>query len=139
MPEEPPRFPPHPIRDVEARYVKQTVCGVFAIVTVDFEPGHGAGSSIELAIPTDVCFVYGPNRGDHDYRVVFAYLDAFAKGMREELAANQPIIMDAKVILRRMVIHEIDSNEHSFHTAGKMAARTAMERALDGCPAETSQ
>ncbi|MCO6005630.1 hypothetical protein NE236_11620 [Actinoallomurus purpureus] len=139
MPEEPPRFPSHPIREVEARYVKQAVCGVFAVVTVDFEPGHGAGNGIELAIPTDVCFVFGRNGGDHDYRVVFGYLDAFAKGMLEELAANQQIIMDAKVILRRMVIHDVDSNERSFHTAGKMAARTALERALDGCPAETSQ
>jgi len=115
------------------------VCGVFAIVTVDFEPGHGAGNGIELAIPTDVRFVFGPHGDDHDYRVVFAYLDAFANGMREELATEQQITVDAKVILRRMVIHPIDSNEHAFHTAGKMAARTALEHALDAGPPETSR
>lgn len=70
-----------------------------------------------------MCFDSRPNGGDHDHRGVFRYLDAFAKGMHEELAAKQQIIVD----------------EHSFHTAGKMAARTALERALDGRPAETSQ
>ncbi|NUW38167.1 hypothetical protein HTZ77_43235 [Nonomuraea sp. SMC257] len=111
---------------------------MFAVVTVDFEPGNGTGSGIELAIPTDVCLVFGQNGGDQDYRVVFGYLDAFAEGMCEELAAKRQIILDAKVVLRRMVIHDVDSNEHSFHTAGKMAARTALERALDACPAEAS-
>jgi hypothetical protein len=127
MPGGPRKFPIHPIRDIEARYVKYAACGVFAIVTVDFEPGQGVG--FELALAGDVRFVFGPDGGDCEYRSVFTYLDELAEGIREELAAEKQVLADVKVILRRMVIHPVDSNERSFRAAGKLAARAALEYA----------
>lgn len=114
---------------MEARYVKQTACGVFAIATVDFEPGRWGG--FELAVPEDVRFVF-PVGGDLDHRCLFPLLDALAAGIREELEADRRILIETRAVLRRMVVHEVDSGEHAFRTAGRIAARAALGRAFDG-------
>lgn len=116
-------FLSQPIRDVEARYVRQSACGAFAIVTVDFEP---KAYGIELAVPSDVRLDFYGHAWD--YRFVFGCVEALAEGITGELGTRPDLDVRTKVILRRMVLHPVDSNEMSFRHAGRLAARTALER-----------
>jgi hypothetical protein len=121
-------FLSQPIRDVQTRYVKQSSGpGAFAIVTVDFEPQR---YGFDLTIPRGVRFDF--DEYGHDYRDVFAYLGALAEGITDELGTRPELDVRARVILRRMVIHAVDSNEMAFRHAGRLTARTALERFATG-------
>ena len=116
-------FLSQPIRDVEVRYVKHAACGAFAIATLDFEPQrYGFGLDIARGVRLEVD-EYG-----QDYRDVFAYVDALAAGITEELGTRPDLDVRARAILRRMVINPVDSNEMAFRHAGRLAARAALER-----------
>ena len=123
-------FPPNPIRDVEARYVKVGACGAFAIAIVDFEPAWPGSARFELAIPGDLRLDLG-GIDDQDYRFVFECVHALADGITEEFEARPDLDVRTKVVLRRIVINPIDSNSPSFRQAGRIAARAALERTTD--------
>jgi hypothetical protein len=127
-------FLSQPIRDVEVRYVKQiSGPGAFAIVTLDFEPwAYG----FELAIPGDVRLEFSDH--DWDYESVFRYVDALAKGITEELGTRPDLDVRTKVILRRMGLHLVDSNEMAFRHAGRLAVRAALERFAAITPGATA-
>jgi elongation factor G len=117
-------FPSQSIRGVDVRYVKQTSGpGAFAILTVDFEP---TTYGIDLTIPGDVRLEFGEY--DFGYQSVFGYLDGLAWGITEELGTRPDLDVRTKVILRRLVLHLVDSNEMAFRHAGRLAARAALER-----------
>lgn len=126
-------FLSQPIRDVEVRHVMQSACGAFAIVTVDFEP---KAYGIELAVPSDVRLDFYEHAWD--YRFVFGCVEALAEGITEELGTRPDLDVRTKVILRRMVLHPVDSNEMSFRHAGRLAARTALERLTATTPSATT-
>lgn len=100
-------FPTRPLLGVRARYIRQTSCPCdYADVTVDFLPGAPG-----LEVP-----------GDED-----EYVAALIDGIREELAATEVAV---RVVVRDLRTHEVDSREHSFRTAGRLAAREALSRDL---------
>ncbi|SEL85422.1 hypothetical protein [Streptacidiphilus jiangxiensis] len=136
MPGEPVRFPVEAIRDIHIRHVKQTSCGPFAIITVDFEPLPSSSTGVRLAVPHDVELGY---QGYVDHQELFGYLDAIAAGVRAELTAEARTTPATRVLVRRIVIHEVDSSERGFRTAGELAAREALKRfvAPDGEPLGT--
>jgi translation elongation factor EF-G len=128
------RFPPQPIRDVFIRHVKQTSGpGKFAIVTLDFE--RSRHHTFELTLPNNLSLLFAAVDGNYsdNYRSIVGYLDALAEGLRtefEQVAKEHELIIGTTAILRRIVIHPIDSNDTAFREAGRMAVRTALERAL---------
>lgn len=127
------RFPPHPIRDVSARFVKQTCGGShYAVVTVDFEPRPGAPEGLSLVLPGVLDLSFGRQGGYAPYQVVFGYLDALADGMREALAGQPGVGIDTTVFLRRLSMRRGGSTNLAFRMVGYAAARTALERAFGG-------
>ncbi|MFJ2738646.1 hypothetical protein ACIO3O_03160 [Streptomyces sp. NPDC087440] len=110
-------FPRQPIRDVVATYSRQAGCpGDFAQVTVDFEPweeGFAFEVAREARIPAD------PE--------VANYVAALEEGLRAELTERVPGCAVA-VVLRRLLIHEVDSREGSFRQVGRVAVRVALAR-----------
>ncbi|MER6401035.1 hypothetical protein ABT263_34100 [Kitasatospora sp. NPDC001603] len=129
MPAEPMLFPPRPLRDVQARHLRQAggCGGGAAIVTVDFEPCTGP-TRFELTLPDDVRFRFGPAGGDEDYREVFSLLEALDEGLREVLAEDGRITVHCRAVLRSMVVHPVDSHPRAFREAGRLAARKALEQ-----------
>jgi hypothetical protein len=127
-------FLSQPIRDVEVRYVRQAACGAFAIVTVDFEPT--AWDRVQLAISSDVRLDFGGY--DQDYQSVLGCIEGLARGITEELDTRPDLDVRVKVILRRIVFHPVDSNELSFQYAGRLVARTAIERLTATTPNATT-
>ncbi|WP_063832459.1 hypothetical protein [Streptomyces novaecaesareae] len=121
-------FPPYPIRGVQARYVRQTGCPCdVAIVRVDFEPRE-EGVHLEVAPGATV-------HGDSDPRYLALFHAALAEGVREELAERAPgRAVALAVVVHFTVVHEVDSREHSFRVAGRLAAREALAR--EGGPSE---
>ncbi len=117
-------FPSQPIRDVQVRYVRQTAgAGAFAILTVDFEP---TTYGIDLTIPGDVRLEF--DEFEWDYQSLFRYLEGLVWGVTEELGTRPDLDVRTKVILRRLVLHPVDSNELGFRHAGRLVARAALER-----------
>ncbi|MFE7528300.1 hypothetical protein ACFU7Y_21650 [Kitasatospora sp. NPDC057542] len=118
-------FPPRPLRGVRARYVHQTSCpGDVAIVTVDFEPWE-EGLHIESA--PDATVDGGPEPGETE-----RFHTALAEGVRAELAEQLPGVPVAlALVVHHTVVHPVDSREHSFRTAGRLAVREALAL-LDG-------
>ncbi|MFC5889302.1 hypothetical protein RMN57_36720 [Kitasatospora sp. CM 4170] len=113
-------FPPRPIRGVRGLYARQTggcPCD-FADVTVDFEPWED-GFVFEVAGDAVVA-------GHVSQEELAGFHAALVAGMREELAeqaAGRPVAV--AVVLRRTGIHEVDSRDGSFRTAGRRAVRAA--------------
>ncbi|SOB78737.1 hypothetical protein [Streptomyces sp. 1331.2] len=120
-------FPAHPIRAVQARHVRQSGCPCdVAIVTVDFEPG-APGVRLEVAPDATV-------RGDCDPHYLALFHAALAEGVREELAERAPgRAVALAVVVHFTLVHAVDSREHSFRVAGRLAAREALAR--EGQPA----
>lgn len=121
-----PRFPPFPVRGVRARYVRQAGCpSDFADVTVDFEPWED-GLVLEVACGAEIVghFSTGELREFHE---------AFAAGVREELAARGVPGVAVAVVVQRTVVHDVDSGTRSFRAAGRVAVREAFMR-IDGPP-----
>ncbi|WP_030242716.1 hypothetical protein [Streptomyces sp. NRRL S-350] len=116
-------FPPRPVRGVHARYVRQAGCpGDVAIVTVDLEPWE-EGLHLELAAGATV-------RGEPEPEELECFLAALAAGMREELAERAPgRAVALAVVVHHVTVHAVDSREHSFRVAGRLAVREALARA----------
>ncbi|MET8543481.1 hypothetical protein ABZW03_22950 [Kitasatospora sp. NPDC004799] len=117
---EPQAFPPRPVRGVRARCVHQSSCpGDLAIVTVDFEPWE-EGLVVESA--PDATVRGGPEPGDLE-----RFHAALGEGVRAELAERLPGVPVAlALVVRHTVVHLVDSREHSFRTAGRLAVREAL-------------
>jgi hypothetical protein len=128
----PERFPPAVIRGVRARSAPAAACGMFAEVTVDFEPSAagltptmGYGLLVEEADETD-----GRTSGAD---VPPAYLEALADGVAAELAEREPsLVVAARIVIRRVLIHPADSSAAAFRAAGRIAARQALARIAGG-------
>jgi hypothetical protein len=121
------RFPPFPIRNIRARYVRQT-CepAMYAVVTVDLEPLAEPAEGLRMQIPGGLR-VEGPGEREG---VDLSYLSALAEGIAEELAAQHPPVhAAARIVLRQVGIHPLDSTQAAFRAAGKAAARNAVMRA----------
>jgi elongation factor G len=116
-------FPPHPIRGVRARFVRQASCPCsFADVTVDFEPGE-EGFTFETDPGATVVNDPGP-------RELAAYHAALVAGMREELAElPADLVVAVTVVLHRTVVNDVDSHAGAFHRAGRVAVREALVQA----------
>ncbi|MEU8511756.1 hypothetical protein AB0C76_09235 [Kitasatospora sp. NPDC048722] len=126
-----PPFPPFPVRGVRARYVRQAGCpSDFADVTVDFEPWED-GVLLEVAREATVV---GTIPADE----LRLWHEAFVDGVREELAARGVDGVAAAVVVRRTVVHDVDSSAHSFRAAGRVAVREAFVR-IDGPPPRTKR
>jgi hypothetical protein len=125
-------FPSHPIRGVQARYVRQSGCPCdVAIVTVDFEPWE---EGVRLEVAPDAAV-----RGDCDPYYLALFHAALAEGVSEELAERAPgRAVALAVVVHFTVVHEVDSREHSFRVAGRLAAREALAREGDGGPGEAA-
>lgn len=96
------------VRGLHVRHVVQTRCPAsFADVVVDVEP---AGRfAVEVAPSVDT-----PGE----------YVEAFARGLRSGLPPGRA----ARVVVRRLLVHPVDSHAADFEHAGRLAAR----RLLDG-------
>ncbi|WP_188298035.1 hypothetical protein [Streptomyces sp. CBMA156] len=113
-------FPSRPVRGVRARYVHQTSCpGDLAIVTVDFEPWE-EGLHVESAPGARV--EGDPEPGDPE-----RFHAALAEGVRAELDDRLPGVPVAlALVVHRTVVHLVDSREHSFRMAGRLAVREVL-------------
>ncbi|TQF01466.1 hypothetical protein E6W39_03415 [Kitasatospora acidiphila] len=128
---EPRTFPPRPIRGLRARFVRQFSCpSDFADVTVDFEPWED-GFTFEVDREATVVNDPGP-------RELAAYHAALAAGMREELAelaesaSGGGLVVAVAVVVRRTVVHDVDSHAGAFHRAGRLVVREAFDQAYGG-------
>jgi hypothetical protein len=114
------------VRNVEAKIVRQTNCGMVAFATVDFEPLSSGGYEFELA---------------HGLRVVgrgFAgvpleFVTALDHGIRGELADDEHNIeVAARVLLRQVKLHAVDSSPRAFQAVGRKAVLMALARPPEG-------
>ncbi len=103
MTTEPRTFPPRPLHDVKAAYIRQASCPSSVAITVsDFEPWE-QGVEFEVA---DTSTVPGWSAEE-----VSELHEAFGSGVREELAELEPgTTVAVTVILRSIKVHEVDSH-----------------------------
>lgn len=120
-------FPSWPLREVRVSWVRQNCCGVFAVATVDVEPGP-PGFAVAVA--------GGAVRDPDAHRETApVFTAALAEGFRAELAARCPRVpLAVTVVVRELVIHPVDSTEHAFRTAGRCAAAEALDRLHGAAP-----
>ncbi|MEU9117164.1 hypothetical protein AB0D04_36785 [Streptomyces sp. NPDC048483] len=127
------RFPPHPVRDVLIRNVRQNSCpGKFAIVTLDFAP-----------LPDDesapAVFDWPVRARPEIRRRIRAWPDdqewlgilerSLEQGVRNALDALPATIRPAvRCTVTELHWHEVDSNEWAFVRAGEMAVAEALRR-----------
>ncbi|MEV7024238.1 hypothetical protein [Kitasatospora sp. NPDC093558] len=117
-------FPPFPVRDIRARYVWQAGCpSDFADLTVDFEPWED-GIVLEVTPGAELV-------GTISESELRSWHESFVDGVREELAARGVGGVALAVVVRRTVVHDVDSSARSFRAAGRVAAREAFVR-IDG-------
>ncbi|MFR9723043.1 hypothetical protein ACL02R_06655 [Streptomyces sp. MS19] len=106
-------------------HARQTSCpSDFALVLVDFEP-RLPGVTLETA--AEYLAREGTREEHRQYR------EAFLDGVRTEVDARS---LDAAValVLRELVVHEVDSHERAFHWAGRLAVRACLERLTGRAP-----
>ncbi|MET8725752.1 hypothetical protein ABZV81_01015 [Streptomyces parvus] len=127
MTTEPRTFPPRPLRDVKAAYIRQASCPSSVAITVsDFEPWE-QGVEFEVA---DTSTVPGWSAEE-----VSELHQAFGSGVREELAALDPgTTVAVTVVLRSIKVHEVDSHPLAFRHAGRLAVRNALAEAYGPPP-----
>jgi hypothetical protein len=99
-----------PIRGINVRYVKQSCCGAFAIITVDFEPAY------------DYEFVSRVSADD----LPPEYVEPVGEGIQEAVAGTE--LERARAVLTAARWHEVDSNEMSFREAGRRAVSAVLEQ-----------
>ena len=117
------RFPAAAIRGVRARSAPAAACGMFADVTVDFEP---SAAGVEMSLPDGLQVADGGIGSG----VPLGYLAGLAEGIRAGLAAGRPDLVAAVlVVVRRVQVHPVDSSVASFRAAGRIAARQALDQA----------
>ncbi|MEU6078229.1 hypothetical protein [Micromonospora sp. NPDC047074] len=117
------------VRAVHVRHGTQTSCGGIAVVLADVEP-HPAYAFVarfggEPPGPADL-------RGE--------CVEGFADGIRTELArlcGGQP--PPVRVVLRRILVHEVDSSAAVNRAAGRRAAAEAVRRAAEGRRTQSSR
>ncbi|MGW6712240.1 hypothetical protein [Streptomyces globisporus] len=119
MTTEPRTFPPRPLRDVRATYVRQGGCpSFFAQAVADFEPWE---QGVEFEVADTVAVPGRPTEWVSELH------EAFGSGLREELAALGPgTAVAVAVVLRSIKVHEVDSNHFAFRRAGRLAVRNAL-------------
>lgn len=146
------RFPRRALRDIDARYVRQTSCpSQVGVALLDFEPLSGGTPGYEFVNGLDPAETAGP-RGDE----TAAYVAALDEGIRLCLAgvpfgdlgpgiappaafsarlrtgfpvggdAGAPVVA-VRVTVRRIRVHELDSCVPAFRRAGWRGARTAVD------------
>ncbi|AGL15738.1 hypothetical protein [Actinoplanes sp. N902-109] len=111
-----------PIRGVRVRTGTQTNCGGIAAATADFEPqaDPGVGFAVELALE------YGP-RDCRDEELEAECCAWIEGGIRAELADRFGLpLPSVRVVLRRVLLHLVDSNERRNHEAGRELVRHAL-------------
>jgi len=119
----PGQFPVEAIRGVRARSAPAAACGMFADVTVDFEP---SAAGVEVSLPDGLQVA----DGGIGTGVPLGYLAGLAEGIRAGLAAGRPdLVAAALVVVRRVQVHPADSSVAAFRTAGRIAARQALGQA----------
>ncbi|MFI5749954.1 hypothetical protein ACIBBE_29390 [Streptomyces sp. NPDC051644] len=123
-------FPPHPLRGVQASYVRQTSCpSDYAHVVADFEPWE-EGVAFEAA---DTASVRGWPADE-----LASFHEGFIQGVHEELAGladREPkILVAVAVVLQRIRVHEADSHPGAFRAAGRVAVRNALVQAYGPPP-----
>ncbi|MFI5842636.1 hypothetical protein ACIA8K_23300 [Catenuloplanes sp. NPDC051500] len=106
------------VRDISVRSGNQTSCGGIAKIVVDAEVAAGFE------------FVDGRAPGDRwtwpDDELIEWCLAAVRRGVHAGwVAAGSPPI---RIVLRRMLVHPVDSNEHHNEAAGRMAVAEAVHR-----------
>jgi|KBSMisStaDraftv2_1062788.scaffolds.fasta_scaffold1230102_2 hypothetical protein len=120
---DPGRFPVEAIRAVRARSAPAAACGMFADVTVDFEP---SAAGVEVSLPDGLQVMDGGLGSG----VPLGYLAGRAEGIRAGLAAARPdLVAAALVVVRRVQVHPVDSSVTAFRAAGRIAARQALDQA----------
>jgi len=119
----PDHFPVEAIRGVRARSAPAAACGMFADVTVDFEP---SAAGVEVSLPDGLQVMDGGLGSG----VPLGYLAGRAEGIRAGLAAARPdLVAAALVVVRRVQVHPVDSSVTAFRAAGRIAARQALDQA----------
>ena len=117
------RFPSRPLLGVQGRVVRQTSCpSLFADVTVDFLPTDLPGVELLLAGDAEV----GQGRDREPAPLPPEFLQALADGLRERLAEETAVRPTVRVVVRKALMHETDSNPRSFTMAGRDAASRAL-------------
>ncbi|MFD9601115.1 hypothetical protein [Streptomyces sp. NPDC059970] len=123
-------FPPHPLRGVQASYVRQTSCpSDYAQVVADFEPWE-EGVVFETA---DTASVKGWPADE-----LASFHEGFIQGVREEPAdladRESGTAVAVAVVLQRIKVHEADSHPGAFRAAGRVAVRNALVQAYGPPP-----
>lgn len=110
------------IRDVLVRSGTQTNCGGLASALVDFEPC----SSFTFVSQVDADESSPPGRSEDLASLCIRH---FENGIRAALAeASGGPLPPVRVVLRRILVHEIDSNARRNHEAGELAVAEALRR-----------
>jgi hypothetical protein len=110
------------IRDVLVRSGTQTGCGGLASALVDFEPS----SSFSFVSQVDA-EESSPARHSED--LASLCISHFENGIRAALAeASGGRLPPVRVVLRRILVHEIDSNARRNRDAGELAVAEALRR-----------
>lgn len=111
---------------MRARSAPAAACGMFADVTMDFEP---SAAGVEVSLPDGRRVADGGTGSG----VPLSYLARLAEGIRAGLAAARPdLAIAALVVVRRAQVHPVDSSVAAFRTAGRIAARQALDQAGRG-------
>ncbi|WP_229070821.1 hypothetical protein [Actinoplanes sp. DH11] len=109
-----------PVREITVRAGTQTNCGGFAQISADFEPAD------------EFAFVdaHDPQRtGSRDQQLIDACVTAVCRGVVEELTSiGQGELPAVRFVLRRVLVHEVDSVDFRNVQAGRKAAIEAVRR-----------
>ncbi len=109
------------VRDVRVRCGTRTNCGGIAAAVVDVEP-HDAFAFVRRLDPD----------GAGDGGLAELCAGWFADGVRAELLdVCGGTLPPVRVVLRWILVHEVDSNERRNRQAGRLAVTEVLRRAAD--------
>lgn len=114
-----------PVRDISVRSGNQTSCGGIAKIVADVEPA-GCFEFVDARSPDD-----GWTHPD-DAELTDWCIAAARRGVLDGLAmvGSPPV----RFVLRRILVHPVDSNEFHNEKAGRMAVAEAVRRLSDHGP-----
>jgi len=108
-----------PVKYVEGRHKKQSGgSGQFGVCYIDMEPLE-EGSGVEFVSQIKGGVISKP------------FISSVEKGVREQLESGGPFgypVTDVKVTLVDGKMHSVDSKDIAFQSAGKLAAKAALEK-----------